>query len=56
MNLLRLDDPGLGNTRPLRQEWVGRLGSILIEAVGRRRGWGRVERKLEKGIAFDANK
>jgi len=35
--LMRLDDTGYGNTRPLRQERVDGWGSILIEAVGGKR-------------------
>jgi hypothetical protein len=34
--LWRLHNPGWGSARVLRQEWVGRLGSTLIEAGERR--------------------
>jgi hypothetical protein len=37
------------NARLLRQEWVGRWGSSLIEAGGGRREWGLVEKKLGRG-------
>jgi hypothetical protein len=30
----------MGNTRLLRQEWVGRCGSTLIKAMGREEGIG----------------
>jgi hypothetical protein len=38
--LWRLDDPVQGKARPLRQEWVGKWGSTLIEAeeAGENRG------------------
>jgi len=36
----RLDDAGWGNTRPLRQGWMGEWGSTLIEAWGREEGMG----------------
>ena len=32
--LWRLDDPGSGNARALKQVWVGRWESTLIEAGG----------------------
>jgi hypothetical protein len=32
---------------------VGRWGSILIEAGGKRRGWGLVEGKRGRGITFE---
>jgi hypothetical protein len=36
--LLRLDDPGENNTRALKQKWVGRWGSTLIEEERREEG------------------
>jgi len=36
--LWTLDDPGWGNTKVLRQEWVPGWGSTLIEAGGGRKG------------------
>jgi hypothetical protein len=48
----RLDDPGSGNARVLRQELVGRWVSTLIEAGGE--GWDRglVEGKLGRRKTF----
>lgn len=53
MALWRLSDPGEGNARALRQEFVGRWGSILIEAGGVRRDRGFMEGKLGRGITFE---
>ena len=38
--LWRLDAPGKGIAREVRQGWVSRWGSTLLEAKGRRNGVG----------------
>jgi hypothetical protein len=43
--------PREGNARALRQEWVGRWGSSLIEAGVVNGGF--VEEKLGRGITFE---
>jgi hypothetical protein len=52
--LCRLDDPVYGNTKSLRQEWMGRLRSPLIEAERMEEGVGVfVEGRLEGVITFE---
>lgn len=53
MVVWRLSDPEQGNARALRQELVGRWGSILIEAGGVRRDRGFMEGKLGRGMTFE---
>jgi hypothetical protein len=51
LGLWRLNDPGYVNARALRQEWVGKAESTLIEAGGGGREF--VEGKLGKGITSE---
>jgi hypothetical protein len=51
--LWRLNDPGQGNARLLRQEWVGGWGSTLIEAEGRKEEMGASGGEAGKGVTFE---
>lgn len=51
--LWRLVAPAKGDSRGVRQEWVGGWESNLLEAKGRGMRWGFAEGRLGKGIIFE---